>query len=143
MPSPSPNLTLTGVHFFVQDMSAALKFYALLGLTPSRSGEQFAHIDLFDGKSLEFGTYALTKGYDLAWTPPTGSGTNALQLALPSRDAVDELYARITDAGYLGRLAPFDAFWGSRYAEVCDPDGNVLGFHSASDDARRGPPPQV
>jgi hypothetical protein len=42
-----------------------------------------------------------------------------------------------------GRLAPFDAVWGSRYAEVCDPDGNVLGFHSPSDAARRGPPPQV
>ena len=37
------------------------------------------------------------------------------------------------------RLPPFDAFWGSRYAEVCDPDGNVLGFHSPADHARRPP----
>jgi uncharacterized glyoxalase superfamily protein PhnB len=134
---------LTGVHFFVRDMSASLNFYALLGLTPSRAGEHFAHIDLQGGNSLEFGTYALTRGYDRDWEEPTGTGTNALQLALPSRDAVDETFERITGAGYQGRLAPFDAFWGSRYAEVCDPDGNVLGFHSPSDDTRRGPPPQL
>jgi uncharacterized glyoxalase superfamily protein PhnB len=143
LPLPSDSPTFTGMHFFVRDMAAALKFYALLGLTPSRAGEHFAHIDLPEAKSLEFGTHALTKAYDPSWKPPTGSGTNALQFALASRDAVDELFARMTDAGYVGRCAPFDAFWGSRYAEVCDPDGNVLGFHSPSDDARRGPPPQL
>ena len=37
---------------------------------------------------------------------------------------VDEVYARITAAGYKGRKAPWDAFWGQRYAVVEDPDGN-------------------
>jgi catechol 2,3-dioxygenase-like lactoylglutathione lyase family enzyme len=142
--SPVPqNLRFTGMHFFVKDMRASLAFYALLGLTPSRGGEHFAHIDLPDGLGLEFGTYQLTKAYDGRWTPPTGGGVNALQFALPSRDAVDELYTRLTGAGYDGRLAPFDAFWGSRYAEVCDPDGNVLGFHSPAEDERRMPLPPL
>jgi uncharacterized glyoxalase superfamily protein PhnB len=92
---------------------------------------------------LEFGTYQLTAGYDRTWIPPTGAGTNALQFVLTSRDAVDDLFRRITDAGYVGRLLPFDAFWGARYAEVCGPDGNVLGFHSPSDDAHRQPPPTL
>jgi uncharacterized glyoxalase superfamily protein PhnB len=141
MPWSADAPKFNGMHFFVRDMAAALEFYALLGLTPSRAGEQFAHIDLPDGQSLEFGSYELTKGYDHSWTPPTGTGTNALQFSVPSRDAVDALFARIGDAGYVGRLAPIDAFWGSRYAEVCDPDGNVLGFHSPSEEARRGAPP--
>ena len=128
------------MHFFVRDMSAALAFWSLLGFEPSRAGEQFAHIDLADGMSLEFGTYELTKGYDAAWKEPTGTGTNALQFRLASRTAVDDLFARITAAGYAGHLAPIDAFWGARYAEVCDPDGNIIGFHSPSDAARAAAP---
>jgi len=135
------NPRFAGMHFFVRDMKAALAFYSLLGFEPSRSGDQFAHIDLPDGLFLEFGTYALTRGYDSGWTEPTGTGTNALQFRVSGRDAVDDLYARIVAAGHIGRLAPFDAFWGARYAEVRDPDGNVVGFHSPSDDALRTPPP--
>ena len=143
MPATSNTPAFNGVHLFVRDIPAALKFYALLGFVPSRAGGEFAHIDLSGGNSIELGTYALTKSYDSGWAEPTGSGTNALQFSLDSRDAVDELFARVTGAGYVGRLSPIDAFWGARYAEVCDPDGNVLGFHSPSDDARRTPPPAL
>ena len=124
-------------------MAAALQFYALLGLAPSRAAPEFASIEIPGGGSLQLGTYELTRGYDRSWTEPTGTGTNALQFAVTSRAAVDELFARITDAGHVGRLPPFDAFWGARYAEVCDPDGNVLGFHSPADDEHRRPPPSV
>ena len=131
-----------GMHFFVRDMPAALAFWSVLGFEPSRGTAEFAHIDLPNGQSLEFGTYELTKGYDRGWREPTGTGTNALQFRLPSRPAVDDLYARVTAAGYAGHLAPFDAFWGARYAEVCDPDGNIIGFHSPSDAPRTPPPGQ-
>ena len=30
---------------------------------------------------------------------------------------------QLTAAGHHGELAPFDAFWGMRYATVHDPDG--------------------
>jgi hypothetical protein len=45
-----------------------------------------------------------------------------------------------------GQKAPEDAFWGSRYAIVEDPDGNAIGLMSPADLARqteRPPPPQV
>jgi hypothetical protein len=32
--------------------------------------------------------------------------------------------------GYEGQQPPFDAFWGARYAIVCDPDGNAVGIMS-------------
>jgi uncharacterized glyoxalase superfamily protein PhnB len=35
----------------------------------------------------------------------------------------------MTAAGYVGHLAPIDAFWGARFAIVDDPDGNVVGLH--------------
>jgi uncharacterized glyoxalase superfamily protein PhnB len=43
------------------------------------------------------------------------------------------MYAVLTAAGYHGHLAPVDAFWGNRYAEVDDPDGTIVGFHSGPD----------
>ena len=36
---------------------------------------------------------------------------------------VDELYARVVEAGFHGEKEPWDAFWGYRYAQLGDPDG--------------------
>ena len=49
-----------------------------------------------------------------------------ITLAFLCSDAadVDATYARLTDAGFTGTTAPYDAFWGQRYANVDDPDGN-------------------
>ena len=62
--------------------------------------------------------------------------------SLPSRDAVDTAYAELTAAGYHGRQAPFDAFWGGRYAIVADPSGNDVGLMSPVDESMRSWPPQ-
>ena len=43
-----------------------------------------------------------------------------------SRDDVDALYSQIVAYGYRGHKAPWDAFWGQRYAIVEDPDGNLI-----------------
>jgi uncharacterized glyoxalase superfamily protein PhnB len=45
----------------------------------------------------------------------------ALECASPSE--VDEVYARVTAAGFHGEKEPWDAFWGQRYAQLADPDG--------------------
>jgi uncharacterized glyoxalase superfamily protein PhnB len=60
--------------------------------------------------------------------------------AVPSRVAVDELYAELTAHGASGRQKPYDAFWGSRYAIVADPDGNEVGLMSQRDDSMRSDP---
>jgi uncharacterized glyoxalase superfamily protein PhnB len=44
---------------------------------------------------------------------------------------VDSLYAELTGAGYEGHLAPWDAFWGQRYAVLRDPDGNDVALFAA------------
>jgi uncharacterized glyoxalase superfamily protein PhnB len=62
---------------------------------------------------------------------------------LPSREAVDALYADLTDAGHAGLQPPCDAFWGSRYAIVEDPDGVAVGFMSPPSPDRRSAPPHV
>jgi uncharacterized glyoxalase superfamily protein PhnB len=46
------------------------------------------------------------------------------------RESVDRLHAELTAAGRASRQEPFDAFFGSRYAVVEDPDGNLVGLKS-------------
>jgi catechol 2,3-dioxygenase-like lactoylglutathione lyase family enzyme len=139
--SASPRFT--GSHFFVRDMPATLAFYRRLGFVFREGAENeiIATAELPGGIRIAFGTYALTRAYDAGFREPGAAPREALQFSLESRPAVDELYAELTAAGYDGHLDPFDAFWGSRYAEVEDPDGNLVGLQSPADDAHRRPPP--
>jgi uncharacterized glyoxalase superfamily protein PhnB len=63
--------------------------------------------------------------------------------SVQTRAAVDEIYAELTGAGHAGIQAPYDAFWGARYAIVADPDGNHVGIMSPLDDSMRGAPPPL
>ena len=55
---------------------------------------------------------------------PCGAGGRSLAFALPDAAGLDALHAELVAAGHESELAPFDAFWGQRYAIVLDPDGN-------------------
>lgn len=74
---------------------------------------------------------------------PAGDSGAVLGLRFPTREAVDVLCAELTGDGYVGQQAPYDAFWGARYAVVQDPDGNAVGLMSPSDPEHRsiGPAP--
>lgn len=127
-----------GVHITVVDIQASAEFYRRIGLAlpeSSRIGEH-VEIDLGHGVHLALSTELVARMYDPGWRSPSRPPSSALQFQLPSRDAVDEMYQVLTAAGYLGHLAPIDAFWGSRYAEVDDPDGTIVGFHSPTDPDR-------
>jgi catechol 2,3-dioxygenase-like lactoylglutathione lyase family enzyme len=129
-----------GVHIFFRDLAATTDFYRRLGLELV-GDEHFARAMLPNGQSFEFGSPQLSRAYDPGWREPSGVGANALQFRLPSREAVDALYEELTSAGYHGHLTPIDAFWGARYAEVDDPNGNTVGFQSPQNPSRGGPPP--
>lgn len=139
MPTPS----LSGLYFVVADMAAALAFYRDLGYEFAEGAEKDMHVNVDVGRGVDFafGTLRLTQSYNPGWEQAPQGSTNALQFDLPTREAVDELYERMTAAGHRGTLAPMDAFWGSRYCELSDADGNVLGFHSPRDDSKAGRPP--
>jgi uncharacterized glyoxalase superfamily protein PhnB len=62
---------------------------------------------------------------------------------LASREAVDATYADLTGAGYAGLQAPYDAFWGARYAIVEDPDGIAVGLMSSISPEFRSRPPEM
>ncbi len=128
-----------GIHVAVADMAAAMDFYRRAGLHVPADADANAHveIDLGGGTHLAFSTPVVIAMYDRSWKGPSTSTAVVLQLELPSRAAVDEMYAALTNGGYAGHLPPFDAFWGSRYCEVDDADGNRVGFHSPTDESMR------
>lgn len=113
------------VGIVVKDMAAALAFYRALGLEIAAGEEHSPHVEVAvpDGCNLGFTTEALTLKSNPDWLQPTGQRVT-LAFKLDSAAAVDVTYARMTAAGYGGLKAPWDAFWGERYAFLQDPDGS-------------------
>lgn len=128
-----------GVHVAVADMKRSAAFYRALGLPLPDDSELGEHveIDLGGGAHLSLSTERVVRMYDAGWRLPQRPPALALQFQLASRDAVDALFEQLTAGGYDGHLPPVDAFWGNRYAEVDDPDGNIVGFHSPIDERKR------
>ncbi len=121
------NLTPALIELVVADMAASLTFYRRLGLDVPEGAESEAHVDVaFGGLRLAFDTPAVISSFDDSWTPPSGGHRVALAFAAESPAAVDATYAELVAAGAEGHLAPWDAFWGMRYAVLHDPDGNPV-----------------
>lgn len=132
---------LNQLNLVVRDMEATLAFYRLLGLeidiTPSG---QHASARVGGGFLVEWDTEDFALRWDSCWRAG-GSGDTVIGFSVGSREAVDEIYERLTSAGHRPQQPPYDAFWGSRYAIVEDPDGRPVGFMSPEDPAKKSWPP--
>lgn len=125
-----PQLDAFGI--VVDDMSAALAFYGLLGLDipEGADGEGHVDIDIGGGHRLMLDTVEVVSSFS-TWEPPTGGRRIGLAFSCASPAEVDEVHAQVVAAGYTSRSEPFDAFWGQRYATVLDPDGNPVDLYAA------------
>jgi uncharacterized glyoxalase superfamily protein PhnB len=92
------------------------------------------------GVRVEFDNYEMVSVWHQDWRETEGLGRIVLGFSMPSREAVDARYAELVAAGHRGRQPPHDAFWGSRYAIVHDPDGNDIGLMSPPDAKHRFTP---
>jgi catechol 2,3-dioxygenase-like lactoylglutathione lyase family enzyme len=121
-----PKLDLIGI--IVKDMPAALTFYRALGLSiPAElDSEGHAEITLPNGLRLAWDTHEVIQSFDAAWQPSHGHHRVAFAFLCDDPADVDATYTRLTGMGYASHAAPFDAFWGQRYAQMQDPDGNVI-----------------
>ncbi len=111
----------------VRDMAASLRFYNLLGLDfpPNVESEQHVEVILPSGFRLAWDSQEMIKSIFPDWIEPVGQRmTLAFKCKSPAE--VDTLYDRVVRSGYRGHKAPWDAFWGQRYAVVVDPDGNLV-----------------
>ena len=122
--------TLDAIGFVVDDLHATLRFYRELGLEiPDQDG---GHVEatLPSGIRVMWDTRDVVTSFDKNWSPPTGGHRAALAFRCKDADEVDAVYAAMTAAGHIGHLAPWDAFWGQRYATLHDPDGNPVDLYA-------------
>ena len=78
-----------------------------------------------------FDTQDTIRSFDESWRPPAGGHGLALGFGCDSPADVDATFAALVGAGADAHLAPWDAFWGQRYAVVVDPDGNHVDLFAA------------
>lgn len=116
----------------VEDMAASLAFYRLLGLDIPASADTEPHVEvtLPGGLRLGWDTVATVRSFDPEWQPPTGGQRIGLAFRVDTPADVDQAFEELLGAGHKGHKAPWDAFWGQRYAVVVDPDGNPVDLFS-------------
>lgn len=108
-----------------RDLGASVRFYRLLGVPFDETAEDHLEATLPNGMRLMLDSVELATRLDPEWIEPTGHRMSlAFRCATPAE--VDATHARVTAAGHPSKAAPWNAFWGQRYAQVVDPDGNVV-----------------
>ena len=124
---------LNTIDIVVSDMDAAIAFYARLDLEfkIDPHSPEHAGCDVPGGLHVMLDTEAFRTPFLPGWSPPAGGPRTLLCFEFDTPDRVDAKYAELLDAGYHGIAAPFDAFWGMRYATVADPDGNGVDLYAA------------
>jgi catechol 2,3-dioxygenase-like lactoylglutathione lyase family enzyme len=118
--------TFNAISLAVADMATSLAFYRRLGLDFPAGAEQQPHAEavVAGGIRLMWDTHASIQTFAPDHQPgPPGAGW-AFLCADPAE--VDSVHAELVAAGHPSAMEPWDAPWGQRYAQVRDPDGNVV-----------------
>jgi predicted lactoylglutathione lyase len=119
--SPMPQLNAIGI--VATDMGQSIRFYRLLGLDVPETPDE-GHVDTFlpNGVRFMLDSEETMQSFMDGWSRETGNQISiAFECSSPAE--VDEIYARVTEAGFHGEKEPWDAFWGQRYALLKDPSG--------------------
>jgi catechol 2,3-dioxygenase-like lactoylglutathione lyase family enzyme len=134
---------LNQINLVVRDMEAMTAFYRRLGVRiddpPPPWDRHHRTAATPEGLDLDLDSREFAAGWNRGWS--AADAGVVIGFRVRDREAVDQTYQGLTNAGYVGQQPPYDAFWGVRYAVVEDPDGNSVGLMSPVDPARRAPPP--
>lgn len=120
-------IQLAMVGLVVSDMKRSLDFYRRLGLEipPGEDTKPFVMHRMPSGVTIFFDT-VFFPGADPERRPASAGRYNvALEFYAGTREAVDRLYADLTDRGSVSRKAPWKST-GPYAAIVEDPDGNPI-----------------
>ncbi len=113
----------------VSDLPRAVAFYSLLGLEfPGEYEASHGHVEatMAGGMRFMLDSEAGIRELDPGWNPPVGGHRIALAFQCISPADVDRTFDELVAAGGEGHREPWDAFWGQRYAQLLDPDGNLV-----------------
>lgn len=113
-------MSLDAIGILSRDLKKSAEFYGLLGVDLKAVGGD-THYEGSTPSGIRIMLDLCTE------VKPHGSGV-VLCFKQDSPRMVDEVFAKITKAGFGAVKEPWDAFWGQRYASVRDPDGNQIGL---------------
>ena len=123
-----PDLNAIGI--VSSDTARSIAFYRLLGVDFPEDGEGHIEATLPSGLRLMLDSEETIRSFAADWSRETGNQL-ALAFECASPAEVDELFARVRDAGFQAEKEPWDAFWGQRYAQLRDPDGVPVDLFAA------------
>jgi uncharacterized glyoxalase superfamily protein PhnB len=125
---------LDAIGLVVADLKLTIAFYQHLGLDfgdqPDTEGHDHAEADLGGGMRLMLDSVEGMHAFDPDYKQEKGDPRVSLAFRCASPAGVDELYAKLITAGATAHKEPWNAFWGQRYAQVRDLDGNGVDLYS-------------
>ena len=127
--SAMPQLNAIGI--VAPDMGESIRFYRLMGLDVPETPDE-GHVDTFlpNGVRFMLDSEETMQSFMDGWSRETGNQVGiAFECASPAE--VDEIYTRVTEAGFHGEKEPWDAFWGQRYAVLKDPSGVDVSLYAS------------
>ncbi|HET8618637.1 MAG TPA: hypothetical protein VFM27_06745 [Acidimicrobiales bacterium] len=133
------------VNVVVDDVEGAARFLAMLGVDLEPTLPEWAtHHRSFAADIADFDADLDSATFANSWggVPHDSTPRVVVNLRVDARDDVDRLHQLGVDAGAVELKAPYDAFWGARYAVMLAPGPMCLGLMSVPEPERRtGPPP--
>src|SRR3954468_9438979 len=143
MAGPQP--VFNQVNIVCSDLDASLAFYRRLGVSiPDdrvwRTATGAHHIgpvpgNTADPPSIDLDSASFARQWNGGWKDRSDiSGRVVVGFGVATREDVDRVHADMTAAGYRSLQAPYDAFFGARYAVIEDPDGLAVGLMSPISD---------
>jgi uncharacterized glyoxalase superfamily protein PhnB len=126
-------VTLDAIGIAVESIDRARDFYRHLGLELPEDPDGHGHVEvtLAGGLRVMFDSFETMTSFDPSWSHVRGSTNASLAFSCETPDEVDAMHDELVAAGGTSHLAPWDAFWGMRYAVLRDPDGNELSLYAA------------
>ncbi|MDA0352537.1 MAG: VOC family protein [Chloroflexi bacterium] len=127
------------------DVEASVAFYRLLGveIADTAPGWNRHHRNADFGADSQIDLDVDSSEFAAHWGGRAVPPGPLLGFRVTTREAVDTLYQRLTAGGHRGLRAPYDAFWGVRFAIVEDPGGTAVGLMSEPSAAHRGATPDL
>ena len=122
---------LNAIGIVAADMAESIRFYRAIGLDVPETPDE-GHVDTFlpNGVRFMLDSEETMQSFMDGWSRETGNQVGiAFECASPAE--VDEIYTRVTEAGFHGGKEPWDAFWGQRYALLRDPDSVEVNLYAA------------
>ncbi|WP_380168734.1 VOC family protein [Jannaschia sp. R86511] len=128
-PRARPHPRIDALSVICSDLGRSVAFYRALGCDlPEPDGTGHLACDL-GGVSLMLDSEEVLASF--APDEPVPQAPNRVTLAArcATPEAVDALHDELVPMGRGSLMAPFDAFWGQRYAVVLDPDGSSVDLY--------------